>query len=82
MQSAASMHIIITCRMDMMTMAGVVHIDRCRQLSPGYSCKLILTNAFHHILTSNRYRCFQLTVTYLSTFCACVNNYWSMKCFR
>jgi len=48
------MRTIITCRMDMMTVAGAVHIGHYRQLSLGFGCRDILINASRRILKFSR----------------------------
>lgn len=56
MKSVAITLTIITCRTDMMIVAGVVPIGHYRQLSLGFSCRHTLTNASHHILIFSRFQ--------------------------
>ena len=55
MKSVAIMLTIITCRMDMMTVAGVAPIDRCRLSSHGFDCRRILTKASRHMPIFSRF---------------------------
>jgi len=56
MKSVAIMLTIITCRVAMMTVAGVVPIGHCRQLSLGFGCRLIPTNASRRMLIFSRFQ--------------------------